>query len=186
MSRCHCCFDNPAQYNDHMKSIHGIDTNLKRQAPPAPSAPQQAPSNPGFSSDLIVPLLQAIKGSNQKWIALEQLKHKPGRREVTEAWDDLLVSLTSTGSYNPMAELQDKANHKTILYRLKEMIHSNDLDDFRSSYRRSSEKTLDISHQICMDSVKKALFSIVDKNSGETAIKTVLDLQIQGGRPISK
>ena len=36
MARCPCCFDNPEQYNDHMKSIHGIETSLKRQAPPAP------------------------------------------------------------------------------------------------------------------------------------------------------
>ena len=66
------------------------------------------------------------------------------------------------------------------------MIHSNDLDDFRSSYRRSTDKTLDISHQVYMDSVKKAFYSIVDKNCGETAIKTFLDLHIQGGRPVSK
>ena len=76
MARCPCCFDNPEQYNDHMKSIHGIKTSLKRQAPPPPSAPQ-ASHNPGFSTDQIVPLLQAIKGSNEKWVALEQLKHKP-------------------------------------------------------------------------------------------------------------
>ena len=37
-----------------------------------------------------------------------------------------------------------------------------------------------------MDSVKKAFYFIVDKNCGETAIKTFLDLHIQGGRPISK
>ena len=75
MSRCPCCFDNPAQYNDHMKSIHGIDTDLKRQVPQTPSAPTlQAATNPGFSTDLIVPLLQAIKGNNQKWIAMEHCK----------------------------------------------------------------------------------------------------------------
>ena len=28
MARCPCCFDNPEQYNDHMKSIHGIETSL--------------------------------------------------------------------------------------------------------------------------------------------------------------
>ena len=66
------------------------------------------------------------------------------------------------------------------------MVHSNDMDDFWASYRQSTEKTLDISHQICMKSVEKAFKSIIDKHSGETAIKAFLDLHIQGRRPISK
>ena len=34
--------------------------------------------------------------------------------------------------------------------------------------------------------VEKALYSIIDKNASETAIKIFLDLQVQSGRPVSK
>ena len=59
-----------SQSNNHMKSIHGIDTDLERQTPQTPTAPTptfQEASNPGiFTNDVMVPLLRAIKGNSQK------------------------------------------------------------------------------------------------------------------------
>ena len=43
MAICGCCFSNAELYNEHMKSIHGIEASLKEDfpsAPPPPSAPQ--------------------------------------------------------------------------------------------------------------------------------------------------
>ena len=36
MARCGCCFNNAELYNEHMRSIHGIDTFLKEDFRPAP------------------------------------------------------------------------------------------------------------------------------------------------------
>ena len=128
MARCVCCFSSPERYNEDMQSVHGIETSLKdefRRSPPAP----QAPYNPHYPNDQILPILQAIKGNNEKYIALQPMGHRPGRRAVTEGLDDLIISLTQVGNYDSTAALQDKGYHKSILNRLKEMVHGNDMED---------------------------------------------------------
>ena len=94
--------------------------------------------------------------------------------------------MTAVGRYDITADFQDKGHHSAILARLKEMVHGNDMEDLRSSYRQESGKTLDRSHKVSMAHVEKALNSIIDKNASESAIKIFLDLQVQNGRAVSK
>ena len=59
--------------------------------------------------------------------------------------------------------------------RLKELVDENDMEDLRNSYRQASEgKSLEKSHEINMAHLVEALTSIVNKNSGEQAIKRFL------------
>ena len=184
VARCNCCFSNPALYNNHMRSIHGIETELEgpSTASSAPPSHQEAAAAGNYNERF----LRVLKGTSQKWLCLDPLKSGPGRRQMREAWDALLDALNSTGNYNNLSTYQETENHRPILHRLKEMIHGNDMEDFKAAYHRISEKNIDIIHQVKMDNVLQALGTIVDKNCGETNIKKFMDSIVQGGRPVSK
>ena len=139
-----------------MRSIHGIETALKenfRSAPQPPSAPPgmyphldalnlQTNFNPHFqtpdasSMGVLIPMVKAIKSNQERYIPLIPMKHRPGRREVMEGKGDLIIALTSCGRYDVLKEVQDKDDFTTILARLKELVHDNDMDDLWNSYRR--------------------------------------------------
>ena len=135
---------------------------------------------------LLIPMVKAMKSNQERYINLVPMQHRPGRRAVTKGKEDLFIALTSCGRYDTTVEFQDKDNFTTILARLKELVHGNDMEDLRSSYRRDSGKALERSHKINMAHIEAALTSIINKNSCESAIKAFLDLQVQHGRAVSK
>ena len=112
---------------------------------------------------------------------------RPGRQEIQDGKDDLLLVLKNSGRYDMMKKVQGLADFNTIMARLKELVDENDMEYLRNSYRWASEwKSLEKSHEINMAHLVEALTSIVNKNSGEQAIKKFFDLQVQSGRGVSK
>ena len=141
----------------------------------------------GAALEAIFPLVQAIKSSQERYIPLTKLKARPGRKEVQDGKEDLLLVLKNSGRYNPNAQVQGLEDFSSIMDRLKELVDENDMEDLRNSYRQASEgKSFEKSHEINMGHLLEALTSIINKNSGEQAIKRYLDLQVQSGKGVSK
>ena len=180
---CECRFADGASYNAHMESIHGIQTTFKDEiefypatpsAPPPPMYPDLNARNPAFPDptsaalEAILPLVQAMKSSQERYIPLTKLRARPGKKEVQDGKTDFLLVLKNAGRYNSNLAVQGLADFGNIMDRLKELVDENDMEDLRNCYRRVSEgKSFEKSHEVNMKHLLEALSSIVNKNSGE-------------------
>ena len=99
----------------------------------------------------------------------------------------MLRVLKDAGRYNPNLTVQSQSDFGHIVARLKELLDKSDMEDFQNSYLRVSEgKSFDVSHTINMTHVLEALSSIINKNSGEQAIKKFLELRVLNDKGVSK
>ena len=121
IARCECRFTDARNYNDHMRSIHGVQTNLALL--PAPSIPIPPPVNPTNLDPMqamVIPLIQKMSSTHEKYITQRQMNPRPGKREVREGKiKEFFQALKSAGRYDESKEEQVKDSHTVIIDRLK-------------------------------------------------------------------
>ena len=98
---------NDSTYNTHMRNLHGVITEVTDRRyqfniyPDLNNTSPNPQSNNGVEDLLgaMVPTLKTLSAAGGKYIAMNRLKAKPGRKEVELGIEDLKVVLAADGRW---------------------------------------------------------------------------------------
>ena len=128
-------------YNNHMRDIHSVRTEVQEGGystsiyPDLNNMPSTSLSNGGVESLLgvMVPTLKSISAKGGKYLEVNRMKAKPGRKEVEEGIEELKIILAADGRWaretGTIKIPLDAYGHVTT--RMKELVHESNLQKWK-------------------------------------------------------
>ena len=162
-------------YNDHMKNLHGVITNVSSKKHKSNIYPNlnASPSSGGGEKILteLVPTLKVISHSTGNHIPITKLQAKPGRKEVEMGIEDLKTNLIADGRLVPGATKTHLDHYGHVTQRMLELVHENDHPAMKRTYAQLAKHKWERGHEVNIENMEKAIREIINKNSAELAMK---------------
>ena len=120
----------------------------------------------------LIPLMKNMNSKNDQHIPLTMLPPKPGKKDVVDGLEEFWVILRSTGKWDGHTDVLAIEHHGIVQASLKELVDASDFDVMLNHYARTLEgKSFKKAHEVNLKHVEEAIRGIINKNSGEIAIK---------------
>ena len=136
----------------------------------------------------MVPTLKSISAKNGKYIPVNKMRAKPGKKEVEEGIGELKTVLAADGRW-----ARETGTRKTpldayghITMRMKELVDESDWPAMERKYYQLSGRKWERGHVLDIDHMEASIREVISKNSGEDAIKAFSKLRFSEMIGISK
>ena len=148
IGQCEVQLGDASAYNNHMRNLHGVRTEVEEGGysaniyPDLSGMSSNPPSNEGVESLLgaMVPTLKTISATGGKYIEVNRMKAKPGRKEVEEGIEELKIILAADGRWARETGTRktplDAYGHVTT--RMKELVHESNHPEMERAYSQIS------------------------------------------------
>ena len=176
-------------YNDHMKNLHGVTTQVSSKKLKSNIYPDLDTMSGGGGVEKVLtelgPTLKVISHTNGNHVPISKLQAQPGKKEVEMGIEDLKINLISDGRLIPGAKKTHLDHYGHVTQRMLELVHENDQPQMKRTYAQLSKHRWERGHEIHIDIMEKAIRDIINKNSAEIAMKRFDDFRFSEKRGLS-
>ena len=139
-------------YNDHMKNLHGVTTQVSSKKLKSNIYPDlNTPSSGGGVEKVLTelgPTLKVISHTSGNHVPISRLQAKPGRKEVEMGIEDLKINLISDGRLVPGAKKTHLDHYGHVTQRMLELVHENDQPQLKRTYVQLSKHRWERGHEV--------------------------------------